>query len=63
MSASPAPSPSRVASSRFAVSTTPGPDRRAAHVLIVDDNELNLRVATGFCELLGFTSAYARDGL
>ena len=58
MSASPASS-----HLRLAVSTTPGPDRRAAHVLIVDDNEINLRVATGFCELLGFTSAYARDGV
>jgi CheY-like chemotaxis protein len=58
MSASPAPS-----RSRLAVSITPGPGRRAAHVLIVDDNEINLRVATGFCELLGFTSAYARDGV
>lgn len=63
MSASPASSPARAASSRPVVSTTPGPDRLAAHVLIVDDNEINLRVAKGFCELLGFSSAYARDGL
>ncbi len=64
MSTSPAFSGAiRARPSRSAVSITPGPDRRAAHVLIVDDNEINLRVATGFCELLGFTSAYARDGV
>lgn len=63
MSASPAPSPTRAPRSHLAVSTTPGPDRRIAHVLIVDDNEINLRVAKSFCELLGFSSAYARDGV
>ncbi len=48
----------------------PSPDRsfaaapeRLGHVLIVDDNEINLRVAKSLCELLGLTSELARDGL
>ena len=32
-----------------------GADRRAAHILIVDDNETNQRVAAAVCRILGFT--------
>jgi CheY-like chemotaxis protein len=45
------------------ISTTPCANRRLAHVLIVDDNEINLRICKSLCELLGFTSEFARDGL
>jgi len=45
------------------ISTTPCANRLMAHVLIVDDNEINLRICKSLCELLGFTSEFARDGL
>ena len=41
----------------------PPPSDPLGHVLIVDDNEINLRVAKSLCELLGMTSEFARDGL
>ncbi len=41
----------------------PPPSEPLGHVLIVDDNEINLRVAKSLCELLGMTSEFARDGL
>ena len=38
--------------------------RRAwpSHVLVVDDNEMNLLVARSFCQVLGFTWEAARSG-
>ena len=32
-------------------------------VLVVDDNEVNLRVGRSLCEVLGFSCAVARDGV
>ena len=41
----------------------PAPPPPLGHVLIVDDNAINLRVAKSLCELLGLTSEFASDGL
>ena len=51
------------ADDRPAARRRPAPPEPLGHVLIVDDNEINLRVAKSLCELLGMTSEFARDGL
>ena len=37
-------------------------DLKPAHVLVVDDNEIDLQVGEEFCRLLGFSCEFARDG-